>query len=112
MKNQRITGINTLYLTGLIFFLTGCVSESPAPGVHTVEIRQMQFQPSELRVQPGDTVVFINRDMVVHDVAEETGKSWSSPPLQVGQSYRLVVSQSTGYYCTIHPVMKGRLLIQ
>ena len=72
----------------------------------------MQFQPSELTVQKGDTVVFINNDMVEHDVAEEKNKTWSSSPLPAGKSYSLVVNQSADYYCTIHPVMKGKLLVQ
>lgn len=112
MKNQLRILRQAIYLCGLVFFLNGCVTAPEPPTRHTVEIRQMQFQPSELTVQKGDTVVFINNDMVEHDVTEEKNKTWSSSPLPVGKSYSLVVNQSADYYCTIHPVMKGKLLVR
>jgi plastocyanin len=112
MKNPWTIGKAVTFLSCSIFFLAGCLTaHETKPKLHRVEIRQMQFQPSELTVQKGDTVVFVNKDLVVHDVAEET-KAWSSSPLPVGQSYSLVVRQSAEYFCSIHPVMKGRLLVR
>ncbi|HWJ90941.1 MAG TPA: plastocyanin/azurin family copper-binding protein [Flavisolibacter sp.] len=79
---------------------------------HIVEIRAMQFQPAEIRVNKGDTVIFINRDMVVHDVTEEQSKKWASQPLSTDQSFSMIASQSSNYYCTIHPVMKGQVIVE
>jgi plastocyanin len=112
MKNQWTIVRNGIYLLCSFFLLNGCLTAETTPKLHTVEIKQMQFQPSELTVQKGDTVVFINKDLVVHDVAEEADKAWSSSSLPPGQSYSLVVNKSADYYCTIHPVMKGKLLVQ
>ncbi|MEO7087676.1 MAG: plastocyanin/azurin family copper-binding protein [Bacteroidia bacterium] len=78
---------------------------------HTVEIKDMKFQPQELWLNSGDTVVFINRDMVAHDVTEKN-KAWASPPLLTGQSWRKVITESTDYYCSIHTVMKGKLSVR
>jgi plastocyanin len=72
----------------------------------------MQFQPKELTVQKGDTIVWINRDIVAHDVTEESGKAWHSSPLATGNSWQLVATRSANYYCSIHVVMKGKLLVQ
>jgi plastocyanin len=77
---------------------------------YTVEIKEMKFQPAVLAVQPGDTVVFINHDMVAHDVTDEY-KRWTSSPLPAGESWKLVITQTCNYYCSIHQVMKGRLEI-
>ena len=90
---------------------------SPAPGEtaakrHLVEIKQMQFQTSDLVVQKGDSVIFVNKDLVVHDVTEEKHKAWTSSALSPNQSYSIVVNESANYYCSIHPVMKGKLRIQ
>jgi len=82
------------------------------PKLHVVEIRQMKFQPAELVVQKGDTVRWINRDIVAHDVTEEPGKAWTSSLMPVGESWSLVVTQNADYYCSIHVVMKGKLLVQ
>ena len=72
----------------------------------------MKFQPAELIVQKGDTVVWINNDIVAHDVTEESSKAWTSSVMPVGQSWSLVVTQNADYYCSIHVVMKGKLVVQ
>jgi plastocyanin len=79
------------------------------PTSHTIQIRQMQFQPAELTVNKGDTVKFINYDMVTHDVTEETRKAWASGPLANGASWKMIVTDSNNYYCSIHAVMKGKI---
>jgi plastocyanin len=98
-----------------IFFLSGCNSSPEKAAVHKiykVEIKQMQFQPPELNLQKGDTVVWTNNDIVTHDVTEEKGKIWTSGPLAPGESWSLMVTESADYYCTIHVVMKGKLVVQ
>lgn len=80
--------------------------------VHVVEIIQMQFKPAEIQVSQGDVIQFINHDMVAHDVTEQNSKAWSSAPLQPAQSWTLKVSGSADYYCSIHPVMKGKITVE
>jgi plastocyanin len=95
-------------------FLSGCSSEpeKSVPEVHTIVISAMQFNPAELTLQKGDTVVFVNKDLVVHDITQEPDKVWSSSNLSPGQSYRVAVRVSSNYYCSIHPTMKGKLIVQ
>jgi plastocyanin len=96
------------------FFLSSCATESRqiVHKLHTVEIKQMKFQPAELTIQKGDTVVWINHDIVAHDVTEEPGKTWTSSLIRPGESWRFTISQSADYYCSIHVVMKGKLVVQ
>ena len=105
---------NSTYLLGFIFLLNSCTSalEKGVHKVYNVEIKQMQFQPAELTLQKGDTVVWINHDIVAHDVTEEPGKLWTSGSLAPGKSWSLEVTQSADYYCSIHVVMKGKLIVQ
>lgn len=79
---------------------------------HTVEIKQMKFIPAELQVSKGDTVVWINHDIVAHDVTEESAKKWTSSLIPSNASWKMVVSQSSDYYCSIHVVMKGKLVVK
>ncbi len=114
MSTQTLT---LRYGALILFLILGNWSCSSAPEkkavkMHWVQIKQMQFQPSELVVQKGDSVTFINKDMVVHDVTEENNKAWNSSPLSPNQSYSMVVNESADYYCSIHPVMKGKLRVQ
>lgn len=110
---------NNVYLLCFTFLIYGCTSSPEKESqkkiqhkVYTVEIKDMKFQPAELTVQKGDTVVWINRDMVAHDVTEQPDKTWTSSLLAMGQSWSLVATQSADYYCSIHVIMKGKLVVK
>jgi plastocyanin len=101
----------------------GCTSggKSPAedaskiPAVakaDTVIIRQMKFTPADLSVNEGDTVVWINSDIVDHNITEEGSKEWSSGNLAAGKTWKMVAVKNADYFCSIHPVMKGRLSVR
>lgn len=80
--------------------------------MYHVDIKQMQFQPAALTVAQGDTVIWTNHDIVTHDVTEEKNKLWTSGPLDPGKSWSMVVDKGADYYCSIHVVMKGKLIVQ
>lgn len=80
------------------------------PQTHVVEIINMKFQPEELQVRKGDTVVWINKDLVAHDVTE-TGKNWASPTLVNGSSWKKEISKNENYFCSIHLIMRGKILL-
>lgn len=82
------------------------------PKVHIVEIRQMKFNPAELKVHRGDKVVWVNHDILVHDITEEKSKAWTSAALPVGSSWGMVFTKSSTYYCSIHVVMKGTVIVE
>jgi plastocyanin len=85
----------------------------PAPRSHIVEIRGFAYLPATLEVVAGDTVVWINRDVVPH-TATRDGRGWDSGSLPAEQAWRLVVGSRgiQGYYCTFHPVMRGDLVVR
>ena len=87
-------------------------ASAPAPTTYTVVIAQMKFTPAELLVNKGDTVIWINRDLVDHNVTDAASKQWASPTLATGDSWRKVVDESIAYLCTLHPVMKGAVVLQ
>ena len=104
--------------------LLACAAEHQLPflpGVNTPgEIMQlleagisaMKFFPAELKVKKGDKVVFVNHDLVTHDVTEETKKAWSSSPMATNQTWVLIAMESADYFCSIHPVMKGKIIVE
>lgn len=105
---------NSSWLLCFLFLFIGCTStsEKKTNKAYTIEINQMQFQPASLTIQKGDTVVWINHDIVAHDVTEEKAKLWTSGPLAPGESWNQIVTKSADYYCSIHMVMKGQLVVQ
>lgn len=119
----RLIKFNVCFLIIALMF-TSCSGnsteksgETPAdivstPKSYTVEIKQMAFNPAEITVNKGDTVIFINNDILAHNATEETSKLWASPDLEPGQSWILEAKVSSDYYCTIHPVMKGKIIVK
>jgi plastocyanin len=126
MKNilTRRTGIICMLLSVLI--LNSCssapkenappetdtVKEENKPATHTVEMIKMTFQPGVIKVKRGDRIVFVNHDMLTHDITEESRKAWTSSPLPTDQTWILTVTESSGYYCSLHPVMKGNIIVE
>ena len=88
------------------------VASSLKPVTYSVEIKQMKFSPAELKVKKGDRIVFVNQDIVTHDITEESTKAWSSEPMLTDQTWILVATESVNYYCSIHPVMKGKIIVE
>lgn len=125
MRNQGMNFKKVICLLAVLIIIGSCSSPpeevTPQPGntidetkpaMHSVEITQMRFSPAELKVKKGDKVVFVNHDMVTHDITEETKKAWSSSPLAVNQTWVLTVAESANYFCSIHPVMKGKIIVE
>jgi plastocyanin len=85
---------------------------APVPHRHLVEIRGMAFQPEVLQLQRGDTVVWINRDIVPHSATATKASGWDTGPLAQGQSGQYVVRHQGAYlyYCRLHPTMQGKLI--
>ena len=111
MKKAKI---RTLICAVVWLAAASCLhSKAKAPAqLHVVEIRAMKFEPAEIYVNEGDTVEFINKDIMVHDVTEAKDKLWTSTPLSSGDSYKKLVSGNVDYYCSIHPIMRGKVRVR
>jgi plastocyanin len=94
--------------------VSGCrPGRAAAPARHVVEIRQFEFRPDTLRVAVGDTVVWINRDIVGHTATDSAG-AWDSGELPKDGRWAYV-PRAAGewvYLCALHPSMKGRLIVK
>jgi plastocyanin len=84
-----------------------------APTTHTVVIAEMKFVPETLTVRPGDTVIWINRDFFPH-TATAQDRSFDSGDIATNQSWKYVATKkgTAAYVCTLHPTMKGTLIIK
>lgn len=98
-----------LLLMSFVFY--SCVSAQADPKTYTVEIKDMKFVPESITVNKGDTIIWINRDIVPHDVTEETAKAWTSSIIPTDGSWKMAVREAADYYCSIHVVMKGKILL-
>ncbi len=85
--------------------------ESYKPQKHVVEIKDMKFVPDDVKVHKGDIVVWLNKDIVAHDVTEDN-KAWASSPIASEASWQKEFTESASYYCSIHVVMKGKVTVE
>lgn len=88
------------------------VSQNTLKTTHIVIIDKMAFRPAELVVRSGDTVKWINKGIVPHNVTEKTAKAWGSPLLKPGESWEKVITGDVEYYCSIHITMKGGIKVK
>ncbi len=77
----------------------------------TISISNFSFIPSQLIVKIGTTVTWVNDDQAPHTI---TSLSFSSQTLNTGNAFSYTFNQSGifDYYCSIHPSMKGQIIVQ
>jgi len=93
-----------------VLLISSCTSHKNGdPKTHVVEIKQMSFVPKKLTVSSGDTVKWVNLDLVTHNVSFQDRKS---PKLEQGEQFAIVVHDNAEYRCSLHPVMEGQILIK
>ena len=77
MVRVLILGLFTILLFNGEALSTQMVTTASPPRQHIVEIRDFGFHPERTLISPGDTIVWINRDIVPHTVTAGDG-SWGS----------------------------------
>lgn len=87
--------------------------ERAKPTTHTVTMEAMRFQPESLTVARGDTVVWVNKDLVPHTATSKTG-GFDSQVIQAEKSWRVTVRKKGDfpYVCTFHPTMTAILRVR
>jgi plastocyanin len=83
-----------------------------ASTTHTVAMDGTRFMPETLTVKRGDRVVWVNRDPFPHTVTAVP--TFDSESIAAGNAWSYVASKSGefDYVCTLHPGMKGTLIVQ
>lgn len=105
--------------TAAALFVLGAAAAgytTAADGEHrtiTVTISNFAFEPQLSRAKVGDTILFINKDLVPH-TATEAGGRWDSGSLDEGQSWTLELTSSglIDFICRFHPAMTGSVSVE
>jgi plastocyanin len=97
-----------------VLLIVAATQPVPLPKRHVVEIEGMAFRPSKLEVAVGDTVVWINRDLVSHSATGTGVEKWDTGDLAQDQQGGYVPRNAGDlpYFCRLHPVMQGRLVVR
>jgi plastocyanin len=77
----------------------------PQPKTHTVIMEGMVFRPDVMTVATGDTIVWVNKDMVPHSATSAVA-GFDSRLIAASESWRYTVPEQPGdfdYICSYHP---------
>lgn len=103
-----------LLVAGAVALLSDCSSRGPIkPTLHRVTIRGFKFDPDSLSIAAGDTVEWLNKDIVPH-TSTARSSHWDSQSIQPNDSWRvaLTIRGSEPYGCQLHLTMKAKLVVR
>jgi plastocyanin len=89
----------------------GCHDGATTGEGDTVEMKDACFRPSTLRISPGDTITFVNRDAMTHNV---TANGWGRfEGMNQGDTFQATFEESGVYAfaCQYHPGMTGAIVV-
>ena len=78
-----------------------------------VAIENYAYQPDPITVSAGTTVIWTNRDEVGHTVVSND-KLFSSPELAANDRFEYTFKKpgTFPYFCSLHPEMKGKVIVK
>jgi plastocyanin len=108
---RRLLLLTVVLLAGTT--VTGAAQRGRKPSTHTVTIEGMQFTPSTVTARPGDTISWVNKDIVAH-TATAAGAAFDSKVIPPGKSWKVTLKArgSVSYVCSYHPTMKGVVRVE
>jgi plastocyanin len=97
-----------LHVTLLAGVVAAGLAATAAAATHTVTIEGFEFKPQTLEVKAGDTVEWVNRDILPH-TATASANAFDSKTINPGGRWTWT-ARAAGQYayeCALHPNMKG-----
>ncbi len=109
-----------IIVIGIIYYFGGYNYGSPAntgspsttsQGPNQVSIKNFAFDPAILNIKVGDTVTWTNNDSAAHRIS---GNGFQSSDMANGQTYsfKFTAAGTYDYICSIHPSMKGTIVVK
>ncbi len=83
------------------------------PDSTEVKIDNFSFGPAEIKVRAGTTVTWTDRDDIPHTVVS-TDKVFKSKVLDTDEKFSFTFNKpgTYEYFCSIHPKMTGKVVVQ
>lgn len=117
-KNMRVAGlVMPLVVIALLLLVAGTASvtanDQPSAATAEVKIDNFSFGPETLTVPAGTTVTWTNRDDIPHTIVSTDGV-FKSKVRDTDEkfSYTFATAGTYPYYCSVHPKMTGKIVVQ
>ena len=77
----------------------------------TINIKNFKYKPGAIDINPGDRVVWVNRDKVKHTATK--GGSFTTGKIKPGKAVAVRFSSrgTYRYHCTLHEDMFGKIVV-
>ena len=87
-------------------------AKAPASEVQ-VKIDNFTFAPATITVPAGTSIRWVNRDEMIHNVVS-SDKSFKSKVLDTNEEFTYTFSKAGTYtyFCSIHPRMTGKVVVE
>jgi len=91
----------------------GKMAAAEKPSANEVFIDNFSFSPATITVAVGTKITWTNKDDVPHNVISTSNK-FASPVLDTDQKFSFTFTEagSFDYYCSIHPRMTAKVIVQ
>lgn len=79
-----------------------------------IEIKGLAFLPAATDLRVGDTVEWVNRDMVPHTATDSSPSGFDVGPLDEEARGEIVLRRAgtIQYFCRLHPTMRAALRVK
>ncbi len=91
--------------------LIAAATAASAPSKHSIVIEHMRFGAVPTDIKTGDTIVWINRDIVAHTATARDGSFDVELPAGGKAETRVANPGTIAFYCRYHPTMRGSLVV-
>jgi plastocyanin len=115
-KKMWIAGLATTVMIAMLLLAetpSVAANDQPSGASADVKIDNVSFGPQTLTVSLGTTVVWTNRDDIPHRVVSTNGV-FKSKVRDTDEkfSYTFTKTGTYPYFCSVHPKMTGKVVVQ
>jgi len=115
-KNMWVAGLAIAVVIAVLVLAgspSATATDQPSAANAEVKIDNFSFGPETLTVAVGTTVTWTNRDDIPHTVVSTDGV-FKSKVRDTDEkfSYTFVKPGTYAYYCSVHPKMTGKVVVQ
>ena len=116
MRRVYLAGLAVVLVAAMVLARSSSISASAQPqaaAASEVKIDNFSFGPGTLTVAAGTTVTWTNRDDIPHTVVSTEG-GFKSKAVDTDEkfSYTFAKPGTFSYFCSIHPKMTGKVVVQ
>ena len=116
IRNRRYVCALLLVAASSAFLPGSRAGSEPRPPAAQAEVKidNFSFSPAELTIAAGTTVKWTNRDDIPHTVVSDDKTTFKSKALDTDDTFSFTFTKpgTYNYFCSIHPKMTAKVVVQ